>query len=93
MSDPYRNDPERPVVYENSDSGMGVIAGIAVVALLIIGGFLFYNYHTPTTVATNMAPSSTTTAPAITPSRPAPAPAPSAAPSNPAPTAPSNSAQ
>ena len=86
MSDPYRNDFERetlnrPVVVERDSAGMGAIAGIAVVALLIVGGFLFYTYSTPNTVVSSNTP--VTTAPSVTPESPAAVPARPATPMTP----------
>ncbi len=79
MSDPYRDDlnrPElnrtdlRPVVVEDESSGMGMFAGIAIAALLIVGGFLFYTYSSPTTVVSQNSSGITETVPSIAPGRP-----------------------
>ncbi len=96
MSDPYRDDfnrpdlnrPDlsrsdlRPVVAEEEGSGMAMFAGIALAALLIVGGFLFFTYSGPTTVASNDTAPITRPAPTIAPGQPMtpPAPAPMAAP-------------
>lgn len=74
QNDPYRNDPNRRVYIENeAGSGMGTLFGIVVVALLIVGGIVFYNANHGTNIASNETPTVTTTSPPLAnPARPMP---------------------
>jgi hypothetical protein len=81
-SDTFAN-PYRPVEIEpERTSGMGTWVGLAIAALVIVGGFTFYYNHAPATFAANST-SPAITSPSITPAQPAmpmrsdPAPAPS----------------
>jgi len=40
--DSYNRDRDLRVTQQDSDSGLGMMAGIAVVVLLLLGGLLFY---------------------------------------------------
>ena len=40
--DLYNRDRDLRVVQQDNDSGLGMMAGIAVVVLLLLGGLLFY---------------------------------------------------
>jgi len=99
MSDPFRNDPyandpnRRVYIDEERGSGMGALIGIVVVALLIVGGIVFYNANRGTDVASNdTAASSSVTNPAR-PMPPAPTPAPAQPPAAAPPAASPPSAQ
>ena len=74
QNDPYRNDPNRRVYFDSdSGSGMGTLIGIVVVALLIVGGIVFYNANSGTNLASNESPSATTAIPSTAnPARPMP---------------------
>jgi len=87
MSDPYRNEYDRPGISQvDDDSGgaLGVIAGIIAVILVLFGGIIFYNYNSdPNTMVSTNSPADSQRAPTMTPAmppaapaRPAPAPAP-----------------
>jgi hypothetical protein len=75
----FRN-PNRVVVGPDRGTGMGTWVGLAVAALVIVGGYTFYHNRAPATVAANTT-SPAITSPSITPAQPAvpmtPAPAPS----------------
>ena len=74
QNDPFRNDPNRRVYFDSdSGSGMGTLIGIVVVALLIVGGIVFYNANHGTNLASNEAPSATPAIPSTAnPARPMP---------------------
>jgi hypothetical protein len=40
--DLYKRDRDLRVVQQDNDSGLGLMAGIAVIVLLLLGGLLFY---------------------------------------------------
>jgi hypothetical protein len=88
MSDFNRNDPlnrpveprideplsTRPVIVESEGgSGFGVLAGIAVAALVAIGGYYFYSHSDSVKTAANDTVTTSSTASAIKPSTGAPA--------------------
>lgn len=109
MSDFNRNDPlnrpidqrideplsTRPVIVESEGgSGFGVLAGIAVAALVAIGGYYFYSHSDSVKTAANDQVTTSSTAPAIKPSTDAPTTTtPQMNPVKPTPTPPSTPAQ
>jgi hypothetical protein len=77
LNDPNANDPNRRVyIDEERRSGMGALIGIVVVALLIVGGIVFYNANHGTNVASNDTGASSSTANPVRPIPPAPTPTP-----------------
>jgi hypothetical protein len=54
-ADPKINDPvaREPVVVNSDSSGFGILAGIAVAALIAIGGFYFYTHSDGFKTASN----------------------------------------
>ena len=85
-NDPYNRDRNLRAV--NSDSGMGMMAGISVIVLLLLGGLVFYFNPGTVRTAENTISTGSTSSPAIsTPqrSRMAPSsPSPSGSPGSPA---------
>jgi hypothetical protein len=75
MRDPNLRDPNVRVVNSGSDSGYAVIAGIAVAAVLIIGGLFWLYNQSPSQIAANDRPSATITTPGAAPSAPSTTPA------------------
>jgi hypothetical protein len=79
----FRNPNRRVEIERERPSGTGTWVGLAIAALVIVGGFTYYYNRAPATFAAN-SPSPTITSPSITPAQPAvplsPAPAPSTPP-------------
>lgn len=88
QNDPYRNGPNRRVTFDNDGgSGMASLIGIVVVALLIVGGIIFYNANHGMNVASNESPPASSTLPStVNPVQPRPpSPTPATPPASPGP--------